>query len=156
MGLLVGKMQIVQGTLQWQQLHKSMEALAKDIWAYLAAIEPAEWDQQKVRGCIVTVESDLHRAQGIWPEGRSVLSRMSALFVRQVRVREEEHRLVLTGQPEMDFRHPEKSIKANNTWLQAMDKVGAQLESTGDEMLSCADEIKKWTSIDVRAILGWD
>jgi len=137
-----------RGTQRWKDLHDCLQSFATDMWRYYDDIDDGDWDLRQVHMRIAEIEADLHLAQQIWPEGKPILERLTRLFVAQIQVREDEHRII-THPYKWDFNNPKKYQKQSARALQAMEEVEKKLDSIGKEMFDCCDEIKKWTSIDV-------
>lgn len=142
-----------QGTGRWQNLHKCLRSFAEDMWSYYELLDAKDRDLQKIRTKIDAIESDLRSAEKTWPEGKSILERMRYWLGKMIQVRDEEQRLV-----EWSIAHPqqwaskgfEKQMRENSLYIEADNEMKKKLDLTGKGILDCSDEIKKWTSIDLR------
>jgi hypothetical protein len=100
---------------------------------------------------IEAVETDLRSAEQIWPDGKSIIERIRRWYSTMIKLRQEEHRLVLCP---LDFKCPaEQLLRENAVWKQAMGEVHEKLKRAGNGMFACFDEVEKRTSIDVNTLL---
>ena len=149
MGWLQKNRKLEQGTERWKDLRNCLYSFSVDLWGYLIEIDDKDWDLQKIQKRIEAVEINLRLAERIWPEGKPIIMRMRRWFATIINVREEEHTLCVHP-VELDFKNPKKFERENAVWTQSMNEVQNKLEQAGKGMLDCCDEIKKWTSIDLR------
>ncbi len=149
---LFRKPRLEQGSPQWNDLFKNLEAFSRDLWAYLIEIDEGDWDEPKVKSRVDQARQDIKRAQISWPAGKSILRKLLGWFDKSVQVREQEHAMVLSASlnrvPDLS-----KSLRRSAQWQKAMAETERALIKTGEEMLTCCDEVKKWTGIDLRTML---
>ena len=143
-----------QGTQRWKDLHDCLKAFAQHGWAYLVEVDRDTWDPQRILSCISDFESDLRLAEQIWPEGKPVLTRLAQSMATLTQFKEEEHVQTTRGEAllrgVLESKDIERKMKELDLWKRAALESKKKREQLAEKIADSCDEIKTWTSIDVR------